>query len=53
MKGTNLLEQLHKAKTDAEFERQKRKEIELKYNELLVELKKTTKKNSSTPPPIS
>jgi transposase len=37
----NLLERLEKAEKDADYERQKRKEIEIKYYELLNELKKT------------
>lgn len=41
MKDNNLLERLEKAEKDAEYERQKRKEIERKYYELLDELKKT------------
>jgi len=41
MKDNNLLERLEKAEKDAEYERQKRKEIEIKYYELLNELKKT------------
>ena len=41
MKGTNLLERLHRAETEAEFERKKRKETEQRYNELLEELRKT------------
>ncbi|MBU4085999.1 MAG: IS66 family transposase [Nanoarchaeota archaeon] len=41
MKDNNLLERLEKAEKDADYERQKRKEIERKYYELLNELKKT------------
>src|SRR3989344_9369052 len=41
MKDNNLLERLEKAEKDADYERQKRKEIEIKYYELLNELKKT------------
>ncbi len=41
MKDNNLLERLEKAEKDADYERQKRKEIEKKYYELLNELKKT------------
>lgn len=37
----NLLERLEKAEKDADYERQKRKQIEIKYYELLNELKKT------------
>jgi len=41
MKDNNLLERLEKAEKDADYERQKRKEIERKYYELLNELSKT------------
>src|SRR3989344_7276745 len=41
MKDNNLLERLEKAEKDADYERQKRREIEKKYYELLNELKKT------------
>src|SRR3989344_9662133 len=41
MKDNNLLERLEKAEKDADYERQKRREIEIKYYELLNELKKT------------
>ena len=41
MRNNNLLERLEKAEKDAEYERQKRREIEKKYYELLNELKKT------------
>jgi len=41
MKNNNLLEQLEKAEKNAEYERQKRRDIERKYYELLNELKKT------------
>lgn len=41
MRDNNLLERLEKAEKDADYERQKRKEIEIKYYELLNELKKT------------
>ena len=37
----NLLERLQKAERDAEYERQRRREIEKKYYKLLNELKKT------------
>src|SRR3989344_3445695 len=41
MKNNNLLERLQKAEGDAEYERQRRKEVEKKYYQLLNELKKT------------
>ena len=41
MKYNNLLERVHRAEKEAEYERQKRKEIENKYFELLNEFKKT------------
>ncbi|MBS3073868.1 hypothetical protein J4447_00250, partial [Candidatus Pacearchaeota archaeon] len=41
MRKNNLLERLERAEKNAEYERQKRKDIEKKYYELLNELKKT------------
>lgn len=41
MRYNNLLERVHRAEKEAEYERQKRKEIEEKYYEVLNELKKT------------
>ena len=41
MRNNNLLERLQKAENNAEYERQKRREIEIKYYEILNELKKT------------
>ncbi len=41
MKDNNLLERLEKAETNAEYERKKRKEIEIKYYKLLIQFNKT------------